>query len=678
MPVIIEFLAGTQLFAGCERATITRIAPHVFPVQVPAGTVVVRAGAPNPGIGVVYTGRAAVRDGETTVEEVTVGAAFGETGAFLGTMQPYDVAAAEDSVMFLLSHDLVTQLATKIAAFSFGAARRLAARTLPALPLPLPTGDAPPRARSVGTQPLALLREREVIRFVRVADFEPSPQVIAAVPAKLIQQHRLLPLELRDRTLTVGMVDPLNTASRAELARVMSTSQLVVVAIGHDDFHEAYVRLRIDPLRGARGTRPIENAVAPDQLLFEVSDQERDAKQLDPRGDDIVALANRVIAHAIERGASDIHVDHSLHGPRVRFRVQGQLYTWDQMVPANQGRGLVARLKVLAGLDITERRLPQDGRLAVRVGKREVDIRVSTVPSSRGEKIALRVFEAATMQRPLEAIFHDPSVLDAMHAAIQRPYGAIVIAGPTGSGKTSSLYAALGERVRTRPDTNALTVEDPIEYRLPGVTQIQVNHAVDLGFAQVVRAMLRQDPDVIMVGEVRDDPTAQLALEAAMTGHLMLTSVHANNAVGVVQRFEHLSCPRPLIGQSLALVVVQRLVRRLCARCVTSEPPPPIVLANLAAHGLIAGPIEAGRDIALPRPVGCPECHSTGYAGRVAIVEMLALDDHLRAQIMTGAPYTEIERAALDAKLLYPFRRSAQHLMARQMISPAEALLTLA
>jgi type IV pilus assembly protein PilB len=669
--VIIEFLAGTQLFAGCDRATITKIAPHVFPVQVPAGTVVVRAGAPNPGIGVVYTGRAAVRDGETTVEEVSVGAAFGETGAFLGTMQPYEIAAAEDSVMFLLSHDLVTQLATKIAAFSFAAARRLAARTLPPIDVPL-------RARPVGTQPLELFREREVIRFVRVADFEPSPQVIAAVPAKLIQQLRLLPLELRERTLTVGMVDPLNAASRAELSRVMSTSQLAVVAISFDDFNEAYVRLRIDPLRGARGARPAEHAVAPDQLLFELSDQERDAKQPDPRGDDIVALANRVIAHAIERGASDIHVDHSLHGPRVRFRVQGQLYTWDQLVPANQGKGLVARLKVLAGLDITERRLPQDGRLAVRVGKREVDLRVSTVPSSRGEKIALRVFEAATMQRQLEAIFHDPNVRDAMHAAIQRPYGAIVVAGPTGSGKTSSLYAALGERVRTRPDTNALTVEDPIEYRLPGVTQIQVNHAVDLGFAQVLRAMLRQDPDVIMVGEVRDDTTAQLALEAAMTGHLMLTSVHANNAVGVIQRFEHLSCPRPLIGQSLALVVVQRLVRRLCARCVSSEAPPPIVIANLAAHGLIGPDHGPGREAALPRPVGCAECSQTGYAGRVAIVEMLALDDSLRALIMTGAPYTQIERAAIDAKLLYPFRRSAQALMAKQMISPAEALLTLA
>jgi type II secretory ATPase GspE/PulE/Tfp pilus assembly ATPase PilB-like protein/CRP-like cAMP-binding protein len=607
-PTIAEFLASTQLFTGCDRVTIVKIAPHVFPVEVPAGVVVVRAGAPNPGIGVVYSGRATVRAGDDTIEEVATGGAFGETGAFLGTTQPYEVAAAEDSVMLLLSHEIVTQLATKIPAFSFAAARRMAQRSLSSsqiIPVrrqttgPLPVIDRAAR----GTDPPL----GEDIRFVRISSYDPSPQVVSAVPGKLIQQHRLLPLALRDRTLTVGMVDPTNTASRLELQRVLSTSNVVVVAISQDDFNEAYVRLRIDPVRTARGNRG-PDPVSPDALMFDQADQERDAKQPGPVGDEIVALASRVIAHAIERGASDVHVDHSAHGPRIRFRVQGQLYNWDQPLPGAAGKGLVARLKVLAGLDVTERRLPQDGRLGVRVGKREVDIRISTIPTSRGEKVALRVFEAATMLRPLEAIFHDTPILEAAHLVIQRPYGALVVAGPTGSGKTTSLYATLGERMRTRPDTNILTVEDPIEYRLTGVTQIQVNHVVDLSFAKVVRAMLRQDPDVIMVGEVRDDDTAQLALEAAMTGHLMITSLHANNAAGVIQRFEHLGCPRPLIGQSLALVLVQRLARRLCPRCATTEVPPPIVLANLAQHGLV----DANRKPALPRAVGCAECNQTG------------------------------------------------------------------
>jgi type II secretory ATPase GspE/PulE/Tfp pilus assembly ATPase PilB-like protein len=672
-PTIADFLATTPLFTGCDRVTISKIASHVFPFEVPAGTVIVRAGAPSPGIGIVYSGRATVRDGGDTIEDVPAGGSFGETGAFLGTTQPHEVAAAEDSVMLLLSHDIVTQLAARSAAFSYAAARRLAARSI--------TSPVPTRRPSQTTPPVGAPRPgrsttppiQDDIRFVRISAYDPSPQVVSAVPAKLIQQHRLLPLALRDRTLTVGMVDPFNTASRLELQRVLSTSNVVVVAIGQDDFHEAYVRLRIDPVRAARGARA-PDPVSPDQLVFDQADQERDAKQPSPVGDEIVALASRTIAHAIERGASDVHVDHGAAGPRIRFRVQGQLYTWDQPVPASAGKSLVARLKVLAGLDVTERRLPQDGRIGVRVGKREVDIRISTIPSSRGEKIALRVFEAQAMLRPLETIFHDAPILEAVHLAIQRPYGAIVVAGPTGSGKTTTLYAAVGERLRTRPDTNALTVEDPIEYRLTGVTQVQVNHAVDLSFAKVLRAMLRQDPDVIMVGEVRDDDTAQLALEAAMTGHLMVTSVHANNAVGVIQRFEHLGCARPLIGQSLALAVVQRLARRLCPRCAATEVPPPIVLANLAEHGLV----EPGRRPALPRAVGCAECNQTGYAGRVAVVEMLALDDALRAQIMAGAPITELERLATDARLLYSFRQSALQLMARQMITPAEALLTLA
>jgi CRP-like cAMP-binding protein len=251
-PTIVDFLATTPLFTGCDRATIAKIAPHVFPVAVPAGIVIVRAGAANPGIGVVYSGRAAVRDGDTTLEEVAAGGAFGETGAFLGTTQPYEIAATEDSVMFLLSHDIVTQLATKIAAFSFAAARRLAAKTIT---------TPPPRAKATGTAPPFPADE---IRFVRVSAYDLTPQLIATVPAKLIQQHRLLPLELRDRTLTVGMVDPTSTASRAELQRVMSTTGVIVVAISQDDFNEAYVRLRIDPVRSSRGTRPLEAAVAPE------------------------------------------------------------------------------------------------------------------------------------------------------------------------------------------------------------------------------------------------------------------------------------------------------------------------------------------------------------------------------------------------------------------------------
>ncbi|HWU91316.1 MAG TPA: ATPase, T2SS/T4P/T4SS family, partial [Kofleriaceae bacterium] len=357
---VVDFLAQTALFQGCERKTIEMIAPHVFPVEVPAGLLIVRAGTPEPGIGLLSTGRAAVRrtdaatGAQVVVEEVAAGDAFGVTGAFLGTTQPHDVIALEDSVVFLLGHEVFLQLATKVPAFAFAAARELAAKAVVAA------------SATTATRASAASPPGEVIPFVRISAYDPTAQVIAAVPAKLIQQHRLLPLELRDQMLTVGMVDPTNTASRAELQRVLATASVAIVAISQDDFHEAYVRLRIDPARAGRGTRPLAEAVAPEQLVFDHADQERDGKAGGPIGDEVVALANRVIAHAIERGASDVHVDHNVNGPRIRFRVQGQLYGWDHAIPAGLGKGLVARLKVLAGLDVTERRLPQDGRLGVR------------------------------------------------------------------------------------------------------------------------------------------------------------------------------------------------------------------------------------------------------------------------------------------------------------------------
>lgn len=678
---VAEFLAGTALFQECDRGTIDKIAPHVYAAEVAASTVIVRAGTANPGIGFLYSGRAAVRvpqpDGGDLLEQVERGEAFGDTGAFLGTSQPWDVIAELDCVVLLLGHELISQIAAKVAPFSFAAARRLARRVI--------TVPPPSRARRSSSLPplpgMASTPSRPgdpaITPFVRVASYEPSVQVLAMLPAKMIQQHRLLPLGLVERTLTLGMVDPFNASARAEVQRLLTSVDVVVVAIGLDDFNEAYVRFRIDSSRatapGARGGARQPDAVTPEALVFDLVDQERDVKTASVIGDEVVAMASRIIAHGIERGASDIHIELDTMGLRVRFRIQGQLYDWDNTVPSSYAKGLVARLKILAGLDITERRLPQDGRIGIKIGRREVDLRISTLPSSRGEKIALRVLEAAATVRPLDSIFHDPRVLAQMRSTINRPYGALVIAGPTGSGKTSTLYAALGERRRSRSDTNILTVEDPIEYRLSGVTQVQVNHAVDLTFAKVLRAMLRQDPDVVMVGEVRDDDTAQLALEAAMTGHLLLTSLHANNAVGVVQRLENLGCSRPLIAQSLAQVMVQRLVRRLCQRCATVETPPPVMLENLAAYGLVQ---RGAAPPPLPRPVGCADCNQTGFNGRTAVVETMQLGDAQRAHIMSGGSLVDLEREATESGALISFKQSALHLMEKRLITPSEALLT--
>ncbi|MCE9573697.1 MAG: Flp pilus assembly complex ATPase component TadA [Deltaproteobacteria bacterium] len=678
---VAEFMSATALFRGCDRAVIDRVAPHVIALEFAATQVIARAGAPDPALGLLFSGRAAVRQvnaatgASTMVATVSVGETFGEVGALLGTAEPTEVVAEDDSVVLLLGKDVVAQLSTKIAPFAHAVARRLAARVVqaqisgmrggiaaaapaPAQPLP----EAPPPPATDG------------IRFVRIAGHDINDKLLALVPARVMQQHRLLPLELRGRQLTVGMVDPFNAASQAELRRILASVDVVVVAIGLDDYNDAFVRLRIDAALGGAKARGAD-VIAPDSLIYDVADQERDAvKAVGVIGDEVTQLASKIIAAAVERGASDIHLEQDVTGVRVRFRAAGQLVDWDQFIAPSFAKSLVARFKVLSGLDITERRLPQDGRIGVRIGRREIDLRISTLPASRGEKVVMRLFEAASMMRPLDAIFHEPRALAAMRSVLGRPYGALIVAGPTGSGKSSTLYSTLGERRRIRPDSNIVTVEDPIEYRLSGITQVQVNHAVDLGFAKILRAMLRQDPDVILVGEVRDPDTATLALEAAMTGHLLFTSLHANNAIGVIQRLENLGCSRALIGQSLAVVAVQRLARKLCPRCASSEVPPPILLESLAARGLV----ERSAPVPLPRAVGCPECNQTGYVGRVAVLEIMQLTDVLRAQIMSGVALGELEKLATDSGALVPFRRYASYLMSRQMLTPTEALLVVA
>jgi type IV pilus assembly protein PilB len=675
---VAEFLSATTLFRQCERAVIDKIAPHITANEFAAGEIIIRAGSPDQGLGIVFAGRVAVRQinaatgAAHALEEVRVGDCFGEVGAVMATVQANEIVAEDSSTILLVGKEIVAQLASKIAPFSQALAKRLASKIVMASVSAL-RGGSPASAPAASLPVASPVASSDGIKFVRISSYAVNDKVVAMLAQKTIQQGRVLPLELRGKTLVVGMVDPFNAAAQGEIRRTLSNVDVEVVAIGLDDFAEAFVRFRLDASLASRGKGA--DIVSPDSIVYDVADQERDAaKAIGVIGDEVVQMTSRIVAAAIDRNASDIHVEADSTGVRVRFRVQGQLVDWDQFVAPSYAKSMVARFKVLAGLDITERRLPQDGRIGLRIGRREIDLRVSTMPASRGEKVVLRLFEAATLMRPLEGVFMEPRSLAALRATINKPYGAMIIAGPTGSGKSSTLYAALGERKRTRPDSNIVTVEDPIEYRLTGITQVQVNHSVDLGFAKVLHAMLRQDPDVIMVGEVRDDDTAQLALEAAMTGHLLFTSLHANNAVGVIQRLQNLSCSRALIAQSVGLIVVQRLARRLCSKCVATEIPPPILLESLHIRGLA----DRAAPVAMPKAVGCPECNQTGYLGRIAVLEVLQMNDQVRAQIMADQPLADIEQVSTESGALIPFRRYASYLMSRNLLTPTEALLTVA
>lgn len=712
--VLESILAAAPLFAGADRTLLERVASTASALEFVDGATLIAAGAPAEGIGLLVKGAAFVllpdADGglPTPLEALQAPGYFGEAGVLARHPNVSSVVANGPCRVIWLPADVVRSVAGVFAPFSETLSRRLAEQIsvfahlaprlaqLPASPLeeedassllrPLAETMAPISLSALlaaappPPQPSILAAEPpgpSHVPFVELSEYDLQPSVLNMIPVKLIRQHRLLPVKLTNQQLTLAMVAPKNQAALAELRRLLPTVDLAVVAISSDDFYAAFARLKLDDVRpGGKANTKGAPSINPDSLVYETSETEREAAQaIRVVGDDAIKLVNRIVIAGLEREASDIHIEPLPTGVRVRFRVNGVLLDWAEPIALTLAKSIVARVKVLAGLDITERRLPQDGRIGFTIaGKREVDLRVSSLPANRGEKIVLRILEASGSTRLLEHIFLEPNVLAAARRALNRPFGGIVIAGATGSGKTSTLYSLLNERKTTRPDTNVIMVEDPIEYRLPGVTQVQANAASGLGFPQALRAMLRQDPDVIVVGETRDHETAQMALEAAMTGHLLLTSLHANNALSALQRLENLGCSRALMAQSLSLVLVQRLVRKLCQACVQLDTAPKALLDTLVARKVVA----AGDNVGLPRPVGCDACHQTGYVGRAPVFEALTVTDEIRNALNAARPLGEIEQIALAARVLVPFHAYSAFLMSRKLISASEALLTVA
>jgi type IV pilus assembly protein PilB len=687
VPSVEAFLSRAVLFRKCDPAIITKVAPLFLGLECPKGAPLLQAGVLNDGLGIVFSGRVALLlpDG-SEAEALHSGDHFGEAALLTGEPSPYSAVTMEPSRILWLPGAIAQSMFGKVPAITDALGRRLAAqvgRLAVMQRAPIAVAPAPVAAEAaaeaepepVPGQPTLgpAQPSRPVVPFVELADYDLQPAVLSLIPTKLVRLHRILPLALDGHNLTVGMVAPHNTAALSELRRTLQTVEIAVVAISQDDFNHAVTRFRLDTAVAAKqGKGPSLN---PDSLVFETTAEERDPAPTRGVGDEVIRFVNRLIVAGLDREASDIHIEPTAGAPRVRFRINGSLEEWGEPMPSSAAlKAVSARIKVLAGLDITERRLPQDGRIGLAAGKRDIDLRVSTLPANRGEKIVLRILESAGSTRPLEQIFFEANTLQSVRRVLNRPYGAILVGGPTGSGKTSTLYSALNERKITRPDTNIMMVEDPIEYRLQGVTQVQVNPGAGLSFAHALRAMLRQDPDVIVVGETRDNETAQLALESSMTGHLVLTSLHANNAVGGIQRLENLGCGRQLIAQSLALVLVQRLVRKLCPNCRQVGPTPSALLETLVARKVIDPRINPP----LPHAVGCEACGRTGYVGRAVVVESLSITDEVRNALAAGRSLSEVEAVGLSTRALTPYSTYAAHLLSRQIISVSEALLTLA
>ncbi len=450
-----------------------------------------------------------------------------------------------------------------------------------------------------------------------------KPEVVQLVPEPLARKHGLMPIFRIGDTLTVAMEDPLNFFAIDELRLKTKCDIKTVVA------SETGIRRAIDQFYGTAGT-VAEVAEAIKAAALPQKEEEAAAEA------PIIRLVNLLIMQAVRERASDIHIEPGEGVLRTRFRVDGVLREVNGP-PLHLHSAIVSRIKVLAKLDIAEKRKPQDGRFQLRLEDREIDLRVSVVPTQSGEKAVLRLLDTATILLSMEDLGLDDQVWEQLEGLIRRPHGIVLVTGPTGSGKTTTLYAALS--VLNAPERNIITIEDPVEYRLPGVNQVQVNVKAEVTFASALRSFLRQDPNVIMVGEIRDRETAEIAIQAALTGHMVFSTLHTNDAPSALTRLTEMGIEPFLIASSVVGVLAQRLVRTVCPKCKETYPCPP----NLAAD------LRLKEGTLLTRGAGCAACQQSGYKGRVALFELLAMDEAVRELVVAKAAAHTIHAAARTA-----------------------------
>ena len=464
-----------------------------------------------------------------------------------------------------------------------------------------------------------------------------DPKLVANLSLPYVRQHGVLPLYADDDHVQVVVVDPLNTFAIDDV-RTLFDREVEVIVSTRDQVHAAMHHV-FDRRAGA--DQVVDDLSEEDlgSLAHDLEEQTKDILDEDDEAP-IIRLVNSVLNQAIKDRASDIHIEPYERDVVFRFRKDGVLKEIVR-APKRFQASIASRIKIMGNLNIAEKRLPQDGRIRIKIAGRDVDLRLSTVPTSHGERIVLRILDKSAVLLDLEVLGFRPENLETIEDLIQRPHGIILVTGPTGSGKTTTLYAALS-RINT-PDRNILTVEDPVEYQLEGIGQMQVNRKIDFTFARGLRAILRQDPDVVLIGEIRDLETAENAIQAALTGHLVFATLHTNDAPSAFTRLTDMGVEPFLSASSVIAVMAQRLVRGLCKSC--REPYRPLV-AELEKLGL-SDPEEALATQTFYKAVGCEECYGVGYRGRQGIHEMMLVGDEVRTDVMRNAPSSHLKKTAI-------------------------------
>jgi len=472
---------------------------------------------------------------------------------------------------------------------------------------------------------------------INLADFEIDPEVIELIPREVSERHQVIPVNRSGSSLIVAMADPSDLHAIDDLKFLTNFNIEVVVAseAAVADAIDTYYNRDVD-IDEIIGDLELDELEVSDDGghaidLTELAQQSEEAP--------VVRLVNLILIDAIKRNASDIHIEPYEKSMRVRYRIDGVLYE-TMNPPLRLANAITSRIKIMSSLDIAERRLPQDGRIKLRIGKgKEMDFRVSVLPTLFGEKIVMRLLDKSNLQLDMTKLGFEPEPLADFQSQIHRPFGMVLVTGPTGSGKTTTLYSALAELNKTTE--NISTAEDPVEFNLMGINQVQMNDSIGLNFAAALRSFLRQDPDIIMVGEIRDFETAEIAVKAALTGHMVLSTLHTNDAPSTVSRLLNMGIEPFLVTAAVNLIVAQRLLRRICSECAHANQVAEQALIDLQV------PEELIPEVTVMKGAGCKTCNGTGYKGRVALYEVMTMGDELKEYVLQGYSTAELKHEAI-------------------------------
>jgi len=510
----------------------------------------------------------------------------------------------------------------------------------------------------------ALLSRQYGVPSINLAQFEIDQSVIKLIPADTAQKYEIVPLSRAGATLTIAMTDPTNVFAMDDIkfmtgynVEPVVASETALVEAIQKYYPTAGKALPTVQVSGpsaldaaSRGLEELQASLdSPDDVEVLEELQEISAEALAKQGEEapVVRLVNVVLMSAIQKGASDIHIEPYEKELRVRYRIDGILY--NIMSPPMKFRDAIAsRIKIMSKLDIAEKRLPQDGRIKIRFNEngipKEIDFRVSVLPTLFGEKIVMRLLDREKLMLDMTRLGFEPESLLKFETAIQRPWGMVLVTGPTGSGKTNTLYSSIA-KINTA-ETNIMTAEDPVEFNLAGINQVQVRENIGLNFAAALRSFLRQDPNIILVGEIRDFETAEIAVKAALTGHLVLSTLHTNDAPSTINRLMNMGIEPFLVASSVHLICAQRLVRRICSNCAEPHPHAPAALVQAGySH-------DDANSVTPMKGAGCERCNQTGYKGRVGLYEVMEISEELRELILVGASGLELRRKAVDEGMI--------------------------